>query len=69
MTEEQLANLFSRGGGQSSRGTDGEHGTGLGLSLCQQFVARHGGRIWAESTLGQGSTIHIELSLPEPGPQ
>lgn len=69
MTEEQLANLFSRGVGQSSRGTDGEHGTGLGLSLCQQFVARHGGRIWAESTLGQGSTIHIELSLPEPGPQ
>ena len=40
-------------------------GTGLGLALCKQFVALHGGRIWAESELGKGSSLHFTLPLPE----
>jgi signal transduction histidine kinase len=36
-------------------------GTGLGLAISRSIVQKHGGHIWAESTLGQGSTFRISL--------
>lgn len=36
-------------------------GTGLGLSICKEIVQHYGGRIWAESRLGEGTALHIEL--------
>jgi signal transduction histidine kinase len=36
-------------------------GSGLGLAICRSIAEQHGGRVWAESKVGQGSTFHLEL--------
>jgi CheY-like chemotaxis protein len=38
-------------------------GTGLGLTICSRLVSLMGGRIWAESEFGKGSTFHFEIHL------
>ncbi len=38
-------------------------GMGLGLYICRGIVEQHGGRIWVESTLGEGSRFEVSLPL------
>ena len=47
----------------TTKGTGGESGTGLGLMLCKEFLARNGGRLFIESVPGKGSIF--SFSLPD----
>jgi two-component system sensor histidine kinase/response regulator len=51
----QLSNFYS------TKGTAGEAGTGLGLMLCKEFIARNGGALHIESFPGKGSTFTVTL--------
>jgi PAS domain S-box-containing protein len=61
ISEENIDKLFQISSDIKSRGTNNEHGTGLGLILCKEFVEKHGGKIWVESKEGTGSTFYFNL--------
>jgi len=58
---EKQNNLFKIEGGYSTLGTNYEKGTGLGLILCKEFVALHGGEIWFESSIEKGTVFYFTL--------
>ncbi len=61
MESEMVEKLFALNGQNNRRGTDGEPSTGLGLIICKDFVEKHGGEIYAESVVGEGSTFSFTL--------
>lgn len=69
---EHIASIFEEFRqieGSSSRRYEG---TGLGLAICRRFIEMHGGKIWADSVVGAGSTFSFSLPIvpaalpPEP---
>ncbi len=57
------ARLFEKFFRVKQRDTLGIKGSGLGLAIVKSIVERHGGRLWVESRLGQGSTFSIALPV------
>ncbi|HEV8632843.1 MAG TPA: ATP-binding protein [Chloroflexota bacterium] len=55
---DKIFGLFYRSEERTSRDIGG---MGLGLYISKEIIGRHGGRIWAESELGEGSTFYISL--------
>ena len=60
---EECERIFEKFRQVDSSNTRTKGGTGLGLSIAREIVEMHGGRIWVESTMGRGSTFHMELPV------
>jgi signal transduction histidine kinase len=63
LSPEIIENIFKIEGIKSLTGTENEKGSGLGLILCKEFVEIEGGKIWVESSIGNGS--EFKFSLPK----
>ncbi|HKO91476.1 MAG TPA: hybrid sensor histidine kinase/response regulator [Polyangiaceae bacterium] len=63
ITSDQLPHIFDRFW-QAKRAD--RRGTGLGLTICKGIVEAHGGAIWADSSIGQGTTVHFTIPAVPP---
>jgi signal transduction histidine kinase/ligand-binding sensor domain-containing protein len=63
ISQDNLEKIFRIDSQHTTAGTNKERGTGLGLILSKEFVEKHGGKIWAESIEGKGSTVTFTIPL------
>jgi signal transduction histidine kinase len=62
---EELPKVFDRFFRADNRDSRNIGGTGLGLALVKEIVITHKGKVWVESTLGQGSTFFFTLPIAD----
>jgi len=58
---ENLVTVFEKFQQAPAKGSSPVKGTGLGLAIAKEIITRHGGKIWAESNVGRGSTFIFVL--------
>lgn len=61
MAQDKIMEITSGGSVDSSLGTDGEKGTGLGLMFCQELLKKNGGKLEVESELGVGTEFKLHF--------
>ncbi len=61
ISADRIGSIFKKG--DTTYGTGGEEGSGLGLQLCQDFARKNGGDCYVESVEGQGSTFSFTVPL------
>lgn len=64
---ERIFQIFVRGSEQGAARSDEPGGTGIGLAFCEQIIQAHRGRIWVDSTPGEGSTF--TFTYPREAPE
>lgn len=67
ISREHLPHVFDRFYRVEESRSRGEGGAGLGLAIVKQMSEAHGGKVWAESELGKGSTFHVALPMKKHG--
>ncbi len=67
ISREHLPHVFDRFYRVEESRSRGEGGAGLGLAIVKQMSEAHGGKVWAESELGKGSTFHVALPMKKQG--
>jgi signal transduction histidine kinase len=63
ISEDNLEKIFRIDTKFKLPGTEGEKGTGLGLTLCREFVEKNGGQIRVESREGEGTAFFVTIPL------
>jgi signal transduction histidine kinase len=63
---DDLPRLFEKFYRGKQREARAQHGSGLGLAIVHSIAESHGGRIWVDSIVGEGSTFHLQIPLSQP---
>jgi signal transduction histidine kinase len=63
IAKEYIGKIFNLGDHYTTKGTNDEKGSGLGLLLCREFIDLHNGKIWAENNKKEGTTFYFTIPV------